>query len=167
MTTQSDIKKLISDLKSSERQVREQAYIALIKARYDATPYIVEILKSDAPEFRLQAARLLAEIHDPEAIPALVEALMDDRIEVHWAASEALIAQGRDAILPLLKGIIHHFDSYRFRQGAYHVLNTLERSSQLDAESRKVLNALRDVEASVTAPWAAERAIQALEINKK
>ena len=162
-----EIGNLISKLENSDRNTRKQARMELVEAGPEATPLLVAALKNRNSIIRHEAAKTFLGLHDPAAAPALVEALLDESIEVHWAASEALIALGRDAILPVLKGITTHFDSYRFRQGAYHVLHTLKRTSQLDVHSAKVLESLGDIQASASAPWAAEKAIEALEIFKK
>jgi len=158
---------LVSRLSSTDRSIREQSRLGLLEAGPEATAYLVKALQDKNALIRHEAAKTLLGVHDPAAAPALVEALIDESIEVHWAASEALIALGRDAILPVLHGITRHFDSYRFRQGAYHILRTLKRTSQLDPHSIKVLEALGDIQASANAPWAAEKAIEALEIFKK
>lgn len=167
MSRKEEIGNLISKLESSDRDIRKQARLALMEAGPEATPQLTDALRDKNSYLRHEAAKALLGLHDPAAAPALVEALLDESIEVHWAASEALIALGRDAILPVLKGITSHFDSYRFRQGAYHVLHTLKRTSQLDIHSAKVLESLGDIQASASAPWAAEKAIEALEIFKK
>lgn len=167
MSQKEAIENLISKLASQERSSREKARLELLERGPEASPLLASALKNKSPRIRQEAAKTLMGLHDPSTAPALVEALIDETIEVHWAASEALIALGRDAILPVLKGITHHFDSYRFRQGAYHVLNTLKRTSQLDLHSTKVLDSLGDIDASMSAPWAAEKAIEALEIFKK
>jgi HEAT repeat protein len=167
MVTASEINKSIEDLKNPNRAIREHARYTLIEARHEALPALLELLKSDKVHARWEAANILKRIGDPDAADALVDALLDNSIEVHWQASEALIALGYHSVLPVLKGIIRHFESYRFRQGAYHILHTFERFSSLDHETQSVLDALRDIEPSVKAPWAAERAIEALEIFRK
>jgi hypothetical protein len=167
MFTVIELEKNIEALKDSNPAIRKQARYQLIEARQNATPLLLKLLKSDQAHARWEAVNILKSIGDPTAANTLVEALLDDSLEVHWMASEALIALGQPAILPLLKGIVRHFDSYRFRQGAYHILHTFERFSTLDNETRKVLNALRDIEPGIQAPWAAERAIEVLEIFAK
>ena len=167
MSTKEDIEGLISKLANNDKTVREHARLRLLEAGPEATPHLINALHHQNSLIRHEAAKTLTGLHDPSAGPALVEALIDESIEVHWAASEALIALGRDAILPVLHGITRHFDSYRFRQGAYHVLRTLKRTSQLDPHSLRVLDSLGDIQASANAPWAAEKAIEALEIFKK
>lgn len=51
---------------------------------------------------RAQAAQALGELGDPRAIPALVEALKDEREEVAKVAAQALAAYGEPAIDPLI-----------------------------------------------------------------
>lgn len=167
MSRKEEIEGLISKLASNDRTIREQARLRLLEAGPEASSYLDSALQHKNALVRHEAAKTLTGLHDPASAPALVEALLDESIEVHWAASEALIALGRDAIVPVLNGITKHFDSYRFRQGAYHVLRTLKRTSQLDPHSMKVLDSLGDIQASASAPWAAEKAIEALEIFKK
>ena len=123
------------------------------------------MLHSKNTNDRTEAVKLLGKIGDKSAAEALVEALIDESMNVHWAASEALIGLGGGAILPLLKGLEKHFDSARFRQGAYHILHTFENRGQLESHVQEVLNALRDIEPFASVPWAAERAIQALSIH--
>ena len=162
-----EIAKHIQELGSDDIHAREQARFMLIEAGGDATPFLIDILKTGVERKRWEAARLLGEIRDPAAADVLVETLMDQSIGVHWAASEALVALGQAAIVPLLNGLIRHFDSARFRQGAYHVLHTFEHFQQLDAKALEVLDALRSVEPSASAPWAAERAIEAYMFRHK
>ncbi len=167
MSRKEEIQSLISKLASKDRSIREQARLELMETGREATSYLTNALQDKNVHIRHEAAKTLIGLHDPSAAPALVETLLDESIEVHWAASEALIALGGNSILPVRKGITKHFDSYRFRQGAYHVLHTLKRTAQLDIHSLKVLESLRDIDASASAPWAAEKAIEAIEIFKK
>jgi len=167
MFTDTEFNQTIRLLNNPDRATREQARFTLIEARNEATPQLIDLLKTGNAHARWEAAQILKATRDPIAVDALVEALVDDSIEVHWIASEALIAMGHTSILPLLKGITRHFESYRFRQGAYHILHTFERFSTLDEETLSVLNALRDIAPDVKAAWAAERAIESLEIFAK
>jgi len=167
MNTKDDIMRHLVDLENSNLEVRNQARRKLIGIGRTAVPDLITQLKTDKQRCRWEAAKILGEIRDPSAAEALVEALLDDSISVHWVVTEALINYGQDAILPLLEGITRHFDSMRFRQGAFHILHVLENTHHLDPEVQKVLDALRDIEPSVSAPWAAERAIEHLKFRKK
>ena len=167
MSTKEEIKNHLVDLENDDIQVRNAARWQLASIGPEAVPDLIQQLNTDKERCRLEAAKILGEIRDPSAAEALVEALLDNSISVHWAASEALIKYGRDAILPLLEGITRHFDSMRFRQGAYHILHVLERFHQLDSNVQEVLDALRDIEPSASAPWAAERAIEYFKFREK
>jgi HEAT repeat protein len=161
-----EIKKLVATLKEDDRSKHEQTRYALIQIGKEATPYLIELLEHSNHHTRWEAVKALGGIKDPKAAPALVEALMDDSIEIHWAASEALIALGKSAMPSLLKGITRHFDSYRFRHGAYHILHAFDSKHLLDEDTRPVFESLRTIEPSVSAPWAAEAALEALEQKK-
>ena len=168
MDTKDEIKQYLLDLENDETQVRNIARHKLAGIGPEAVPDLIQQLKTDRERCRWEAAKILGDIPDNEAaVEALVEALMDNSINVHWVATESLIKHGQNAILPLLEGITRHFDSMRFRQGAYHVLHMLERLHHLDPEIQDVLDALRSIEPSVSAPWAAERAIEHIKFGKK
>jgi hypothetical protein len=166
MTRADEITKLINTLKNEDRSKHEQARYALVQMGRQATPFLIDLLEHSNHHTRWEAAKALAGIKDPAAAPALVEALMDDSIEIHWAASEALIALGKSAMPSLLKGITKHFNSYRFRHGAYHILHTFNTKHLLDENTRPVFESLRTIEPSVSAPWAAETALEALKQQK-
>ncbi len=166
MSTVEDIHTFLKELDNQDIKIRNQARQHLLSVGEKAVPDLIQQLKTDRLRCRWEAAKLLGEIHDKKAINPLVDALMDDSINVHWAATESLIKFGRDATLPLLEGITHHFDSMRFRQGAFHVLHMLEGFHHLDPEVQEVLEALRSIEPAVNAPWAAERAIEKIMFQK-
>lgn len=165
MSTQEKIKELLLELEDNDIQARNIARRQLASIGPEAVPDLIRQLKTDKEHCRWEAAKILGEIRDESAAEALVEALLDDSLNVHWAAAESLIRYDRNAILPLLEGITRHFDSMRFRQGAYHILHVLERSHQLDPKIQEVLDALREIESSASAPWAAERAIEHLKFG--
>jgi len=166
MITEKEIKQSLVELEDDDLHTREMARWKLASIGPEAVPALIQQLKTDNARCRWEAAKLLGTIRNESAAEALVDALVDQSINVHWAASEALINYGESAILPLLEGITRHFNSMRFRQGAYHILHTFERSHTMDPKVKEVLNALRDIEPAVTAPWAAERAIEYLKYKK-
>ena len=167
MNTQEEIKNYLDELEADDIEARNIARRQLASIGPEAVPELIKQLKTDRQRCRWEAAKILGEIQDKAAVDALVEALMDDSLNVHWAATESLIKYEEDAILPLLEGLTRHFDSMRFRQGAFHILHVLERSHQLDPQVQGVLNALRDIEPAASVPWAAERAIEHLKYQKK
>lgn len=155
-----NIKQYLIDLEDDNSQVRNVARYQLASIGPEAVPDLIHQLKTDKERCRWEAAKILGDIRDESAAEALVEALLDESISVHWVATESLIKYGQKAILPLLEGITRHFDSMRFRQGAYHILHVFEQFQNLEPQVQDVLNALRDIQPSVAAPWAAERAIE-------
>jgi HEAT repeat protein len=167
MNTQEEIKNYLDELEADDIEARNIARRQLASIGPEAVPELIKQLKTDRQRCRWEAAKILGEIQDKAAVDALVEALMDDSLNVHWAATESLIKYEEDAILPLLEGLTRHFDSMRFRQGAFHILHVLERSHQLDPQVQEVLDALRDIEPAASVPWAAERAIEHLKYQKK
>jgi HEAT repeat protein len=56
----------------------------------DVTVPLMELLKDEDPDLRIQAALALGEQHDPAAIPALVAALHDSNPNVRFQAIESL-----------------------------------------------------------------------------
>jgi HEAT repeat protein len=167
MSTEEEIKNYLVELEADDIEVRNIARRQLASIGPEAVPDLINQLKTDRQRCRWEAAKILGEIRDEAAVDALVEALLDDSISVHWVATESLIRYGQSAILPLLEGITRHFDSMRFRQGAYHILHVMERFHQLDPKVQEVLDALRDIEPAASAPWAAQRAIEYLKYQKK
>lgn len=162
MVAASEIQIWIAALGDKDGQVREQNRLKLERIGKTATPFLIKAMKDPSPHVRWEAAKALKSIADPDAAPVLVATLMDESIEVGWLAAEALLSLGRPAVLPLLNALVDHFDSVRLRQGAHHVLHTMERKHQLDSTIQPVLDALRSIEPEVTVPWAAERALEAL-----
>jgi HEAT repeat protein len=162
MNTKDDIKEYLIELEDDDIKVRQAARWQLASLGPAAIPDLVHQLKTDKEPCRREAAHILGEIHDESAVDDLVEALLDDSIGVEWAASEALIKYGPSAILPLLEGVTRHFDSARFRRGAFHVLHTLKDLQGLHPKVQKVLDALHSMEPRASVAWAAERAIEQL-----
>jgi hypothetical protein len=94
------------------------------------------------------------------AVQALVKALEDKMFDVRWLAAEGLISIGREALVPLLRELIEHPDSFWLREGVHHVLHDIYQGDHKTL--RPVLVALESFEPSVEAPLAAEVALKAL-----
>src|SRR6266498_2412616 len=101
MITATDIDRSIKALNNPDRAIHEHARYTLIGARHEALPRLIKLLKNEKPRVRWEAVYLLKGIGDPAAADALVDALTDDNIDVHWLASEALISLGYSSIMPL------------------------------------------------------------------
>jgi HEAT repeat protein len=162
VSIQKDIKRYLLELEDDDLRVRAAARWQLASIGQAAVPDLIHQLKTDRETCRLEAAKILGEVRAQAAADDLVESLVDDSIGVSWAASEALIKYGPGAILPLLEGLTHHFDSERFRRGAFHILHELDQLHQLSPKVKEVLDALRGMGSSASAAWSAERAIESL-----
>lgn len=87
---------------------------------------LIRALSSSTRNVRWEAAKVLVDIKNPNAAEALVETLGRDHFEIRWLASKALINLGKDAIEPLLRGLLHNPDSGFLRDGAHHVFGCLQ-----------------------------------------
>jgi len=137
-----EILDLVEGLFSKDGMERHQARVQLEKKGHKVTPLLIGALKSDNTDVRWEAAKALINIKDPLAANALTEAMMDEDYEVRWLAAEALIELEKEAIVPLLRGLLGHYDSLYLRKAAHHVLKELKDKSRLDDEIAGVLGEL-------------------------
>ncbi len=165
MRVHDEIEILVQSLQSNEGVVRAHARSSLVKAGKSAVPYLINLLSSPHDHLRWEACKALGEIADPSAAEYLVRALEDDNMDVRWVAAEALIALSEDALPPLLRALETRFDSIFLREGAEHVLHTLQRRFPLDRTVDDVIEALRDGEPKISVAWAAMKALDALRMT--
>jgi HEAT repeat protein len=77
---------LIRALGDTDTLTAKIASNALILIGVEAVPQLIEVLKTGSPAAKLEAARALAEIKDPRAIPALMEIMQaDSAVAKYWA----------------------------------------------------------------------------------
>lgn len=77
---------LIRALSCPDPMTAKLACNALIAIGAEAVPSLIEVLRSGASSAKLEAARALAEIGDPRAIPTLMRVLQtDSAISTYWA----------------------------------------------------------------------------------
>lgn len=162
---QAEITAHIALLGSEDGPTREAARKTLLTYGQEITPYLEPALHSENEHIRWEAAKIFGTQPAPDAAPDLVETLADDEYSVSWLAAEALIKLDGEALVPLMKGLTQHFASPNFRNGAHHVLHSLERAGQLPLETLKVLNALRAIESEIAVPFAAQNALKSLSKN--
>ena len=120
--TNSNIPGLIADLGDESAPVRETAHRRLVSLGAVAVPSLVEALAHLGEYGRAQAAEVLGEIGDPAALPALVQAMQDEKFDVRWLAAKAIVPFGRVGLTALLHALRKHPESLFLRQGAHHVL---------------------------------------------
>jgi hypothetical protein len=155
------IASLIGALASTDGVERHAAREQLEEIGRPAVPSLVRVLQSPSPHARWEAAKALGEIADASAAPALVHALEDEKAAVRWLAATALINLGRNALVPLLRGLEGNSDSIWFRDGAHHVLRGLIKDGVAD-EAIPVIEALEDIEPCIEAPIAAYHVLEDL-----
>ena len=155
------IHSLVDSLASPDSAERHAAREQLEEVGEPAVPLLVKALRSPNENARWEAAKILGKIRDVSAAPALVRALDDEKAGVRWLASTALINLGRDALVPVLRGLEHNSDSIWFRDGAHHVLGALIRDGVAD-EAAPVLEALEYLVPRIEAPVAAYHVLEEL-----
>jgi hypothetical protein len=155
------ISSLVEALTSADTVERHDARVQLEEVGPPAVPALLTALQSPSERARWEAAKALSGIPDPSAAPALVRTLEDEKAAVRWLAATALINLGRDALVPLLQGLVGQSDSIWFRDGAHHVLRSLIKDGVAD-EAIPVLEALEDIEPCIEAPVAAHNVLEDL-----
>jgi HEAT repeat protein len=156
------IENLIFNLNSQNAMIREHARLALIKFGKLSVLSLIEALENPKKRVQWEAAKALVAIHDIRSSPALVQKLMDKSFELRWLAAEGLIALRQNSLKDLLKALIDNPDNWDLRQGAHHVLHALEKEGLLNEKCLHLLNELRDIEAGLSIPMSAEKALLSL-----
>jgi len=99
-----EIQELIQKLADEEK--RHKAEYQLKKLGRKVVPDLISALKHENQNIRYFSARLLGQIGDPRAIPALIEAHKDETIA--YEVTRALATIGGPKVVPtLLKGLKH------------------------------------------------------------
>jgi HEAT repeat protein len=162
-----DISLLIPKLRSENDLIRMQARETLIYIGKSTVAELVKALSNDDPQLRWEIVKVLKDIKDDQAIPALVKSLKDENASVRWTAADALVKFRRTAIPPILEALIRESSSIWLRQGAHHILHVMKDRGELVQAEEKVFEALEDVEPMITVPWAAEKALESLQPKKR
>jgi HEAT repeat protein len=102
-----DLGLLVEDLLYGSPEERLRAIDDIAGLGADGRPaakYLIDVMQSDLPAVRVEAARALPQVSPSvdEAVPALAEALEDEDDEVVQAAAESLATFGAAAVNPLV-----------------------------------------------------------------
>jgi HEAT repeat protein len=81
---------LIRALSDPDPMTAKLASNALVLVGEQATPGLIEVLKTGTHSAKLEAARALAQLKDQRAIPALMEALQADSVLLQYWAEQGL-----------------------------------------------------------------------------
>ena len=156
------IKKLISDLSSSDDFSRLKARRELLETGKPAYALLLEALKDRNCLVRWEVVNILGGTGDPEVAPALAGALEDSEFEVRWVAAEGLIRMGTKGLKTLFQALIERADSAFLREGTHQVLHKLAQG-ELKVFLTPLLIALESREPAVEAPPVALRAMETMD----
>lgn len=160
-----DVPSLIKQLSNPDSLMRMEARDRLSCLGASVSSELIKIFPTANAQLRWQIIKIFDAIQDPATISILVQVLEDGNAELRWAASNALINLRREAIPPLLEAITRDFDSLWLRQSAHHILRVLKDNGKLTPAEEKVFEALEGIQATVSVPWAAQKALA--ELKKK
>ena len=138
-----EITGLIEALTDTDPEVRKDARVSLIIYGKLAVCPLIAAMGWPNNELRLIIVELLSKIHNPTAVPALVEVLDDNNCELRRAAAENLIGFRQHAVKPLLTALAEDAHSVWMREGAHKVLLALLELGYLNEPGQMVLDALR------------------------
>ena len=161
VTSTGRIAALLVDLGSDSAATRNRAYQELVSLRKAAVKPLIGALCTSTEYGRGQAAKALGEIGDSAAAPALVKALEDDKFDVRWLVSRAVVALGRAGLAALLQALIECPGSTLLRQSAHHVLHD-EAHEKWSKQLAPVMQALEGSDPETELPMAATKALQAI-----
>ncbi|MDP2726939.1 MAG: HEAT repeat domain-containing protein, partial [Dehalococcoidia bacterium] len=113
---------LIDALGHSDDLIAGEATDALALIGEAALEPLIRALQVHDPYVRWHAAKALAEMADPRAAGALIDALDDQNFGVRWTAANGLVALGRQALAPLLRALRIKETTPWLAEAAIHVL---------------------------------------------
>ena len=98
---------LISTLADPDENIRVVGSVALQNLGEPAVPYLIDALKAESAEIRLNAAYALGEISTPldTILPALIRTLTDPEWNVRRLVVRALVTIGSPAVTPLIQAL--------------------------------------------------------------
>jgi HEAT repeat protein len=161
--TAASLEGLIDGLRRGDWLERRRARLALTEVGRAAALPLARLLAEGDEQARWEAARTLLDLRDPQAVPALIEALEDRNADIRWLAAEALFRIGEPALIPLLRRLLVRGDSPWLQERAHHVLHHLAARGVQPEVIRPVLAALEGPWPAMAAPVAAATALKALE----
>jgi HEAT repeat protein len=157
-----DIPSIIKGLSNPDNTVRLEMRNVLSCIGAPAVPELLKTMANADTNLRWQIIKVFDSIRDLSTIPILMEQLKDDDSEIRWAASNALLNLRRAALPALFDALTRDFSSMNLRQSAHHILRILRDNGKLTPIEVKVYEALGDIEPTVSVPWAAAKALQAI-----
>ena len=132
---------VISILADPDENIRVMGSVALQNLGEPAVPYLIDALKAESAEIRLNAAYALGEIGTPldTILPALIRTLTDPEWNVRRLVVRALVTIGTPALDSLIQAL--HSDDPDLRRMAERALNDIgtPRARKAIADAKKAL----------------------------
>ena len=132
---------VISILADPDENLRVMGSVALQNLGEPAVPYLIDALKAESAEIRLNAAYALGEIGTPldTILPALIRTLTDPEWNVRRLVVRALVTIGTPALDSLIQAL--HSDDPDLRRMAERALNDIgtPRARKAIADAKKAL----------------------------
>ncbi len=157
---------LVAALYTHDEGLAGQVRHALLQLGSPAVPDLLEAAHSSDPWVRWHALRALGDLRDARCIPALVEALADSDHAVAWMAARDLAPMGSRVVTPVLELLIRAPGTPWLMETAGYVLRQQRKPPELAAILQPVIRSTHDVDYRITAPMAAERALEELESSR-
>jgi HEAT repeat protein len=157
---------LVASLNTHDEALAGQVRQALLQFGSPAVPDLLEAAHSPDPWVRWHALRALGDLRDARCISALVEALADSDLAVAWMAARDLASMGSQGVKPVLELLIRAPGTPWLMETAGYVLRQQRKPPQLAAILQPVIASMHEVDYRITAPMAAERALEELESNR-
>ena len=157
---------LVAALTTHDEALAGQIRHALVQFGSPAVPRLLEAAHSPDPWVRWHALRALGNLRDARCIPALVEALADSDHAVAWMAARDLAPMGSQVVTPVLKLLIRAPGTPWLMETAAYVLRQQRKPPALAAILQPVIHSTHDVDYRITAPMAAERALEEFESSQ-
>ena len=157
---------LVAALNTHDEALAGQVRQALLQIGSSAVPGLLEAAHSPDPWVRWHALRALGDLRDARCIPALVEALADSDHAVAWMAARDLAPLGSRVVTPVLELLIRAQSTPWLMETAAYVLRQQRKPPQLAAILQPVIDSMHNVDYRITAPMAAERALEQLARNQ-
>ena len=156
-----DISVLIEKLSDEDGLVRQNARLDLQTIGKPALPQLCWTLNSKNKHARWEAARALAELHDPQSVPWLIRALDDKEFDIRWLAGLALIRIQELALVPLLESLLVTRKQNWLWEGARHVIRGMAKEDMAEILAPMV-NAFDSIDFRIKVPIEARKLLMTL-----
>jgi hypothetical protein len=156
---------LVAALNAHDEALASQVRQALVQIGSPAVPDLLGAAHSPDPWVRWHALRALGALRDARCIPALVEALADSDHAVAWMAARDLAPMGSQVVTPVLELLVGAPGTPWLMETAGYVLRQQRHPPELAAVLQPVIRSLHEVDYRITAPMAAEHALEQLALN--